>query len=459
MFKRWIGSKQFYRDVLALMIPIMIQNGITNFVNMLDNIMVGRAGDLQMSGVSIANTLFFVFNLCVFGAVSGTGIFGAQFAGKRDVQGLKHTFRFKIIFCTALALTGIAIFYFFGDNLIDLYLRGEAAPADAAAARAFSRSYMLVMLIGLLPHALAQAYASTLRETGQVRQPMYAGLIAVLVNLLLNYILIFGRFGAPKLGAVGAAVATVISRYIECLILIFWTGRHKDENPFIVGAWASLRIPGRLIRQIALKGLPLMLNETLWAGGMAMLSQSYSLRGLDVVKADNITQTFQNVFMVVIISAGGAIGIYLGHLLGANRRHEAKMAASQLAAFSVAATVLVAAVYAICAEWIPAIYETSEEVRRLATRMMQIGALIMPLDAYANAAYFTLRSGGQTFITILFDSCFMWVVSVPAAFVLSRFTAVPILPMYAICLSLTFLKDIIGFVLVNKGIWIRNIVK
>ena len=210
MLRKYIGDRSFYRRVIAVALPILIQNGITNFVSLLDNIMVGQVGTIQMSGVSIVNQLLFVFNLCVFGAVSGAGIFTAQFYGNRNDEGIRHTFRFKILSCILLTVLGCGIFLGGGDGLIRLYLQGEGNPQEAQSALEFGRAYLHVMLWGLLPFALCNAYSGTLRETGQTVVPMVGGITAVGVNLFLNYVLIFGHFGAPAMGVRGAALATVI---------------------------------------------------------------------------------------------------------------------------------------------------------------------------------------------------------------------------------------------------------
>ncbi len=458
MFKKLIGNKEFYKQVLALTIPIMIQNGITNFVNMLDNVMVGRVGTLEMTGVAVSNQLIFVFNLCIFGAISGAGIFGAQFHGKNDNEGIRHTFRFKIVFSALLCAIGILIFLFGGDALIGLYLKGEGSAKDMAASLAFAKDYLHIMLIGLIPYALAQCYSSTLRETGKAVLPMTAGIIAVFVNLILNYILIFGKFGFAPLGVRGAAIATVISRFAELFIVAIWTRKNCNQNMFIIGAFRSLHVPFSLVKKIAAKGFPLMLNETMWAAGTASLSQCYSVRGLSVVAANNICQTFFNVFGVAFMSVGAAIGIILGQILGTGDGEKAKDYSRKLITFSVFVSITVAIIYVFAAEFIPMIYNTEKDIMHLATRLMQISAIAMPLDAFAHACYFTIRSGGKSAITMIFDSGFMWVIAVPAAFIMIRFTSLPIIPIFAISHSLNFIKDIFGYYLVKKGTWIKNIV-
>ena len=242
MIRKLIGDRAFYRRVLTVAVPILIQNTITNFVSLLDNIMVGQVGTLEMSGVSIINQLMFVFYLCVFGAVSGAGIFTAQFYGSQDHKGIRHTFRFKFLVGLAITLLGAGVFYFFGNELIGMYLQGDATPEEVAQTLQHGHDYLMVTLWGLLPFALANAYASTLRETGHTFVPMAAGVAAVLINLFLNYVLIFGHFGAPAMGVRGAALATVISRYAELAIVALWTHCNTEKNPFIRGVFRSFHI-------------------------------------------------------------------------------------------------------------------------------------------------------------------------------------------------------------------------
>ena len=452
-------EQNFYRRILSVALPMMIQNGITNFVQMLDNLMVGQVGTIPMSGVAIVNQLMFVFNLCVFGAASGAGIFTAQFMGCEDHEGIRHTFRFKVLVGLLLSGLGAGLFLGFGRELIGLYLTGEGSPQDAAATMEYGLRYLKVMLLGLLPFALSNAYSGTLREIGETKVPMLAGIAAVIVNLIGNYILIFGHFGAPQLGVVGAATATVISRYVELAIVAGWTHTHGKRHPFITGALRSFRIPGKLTGDIIRKGMPLLINEFLWSTGMAFLSQCYSTRGLEVVAALNIATTISQVSNVVFLSLGNAVGILMGQMLGAGvpeeqiRRDNKRMIHMCVAVcFGVGAlTVLLSGVFT-------GLYNTTDSVRSIAVGLICLSAVMMPVNSYNNAMYFTLRSGGQTFVTFIFDSGFSWCVCVPVAYLLSRFTEIPILPLYGICVGVDVFKVFIGKYLLDKGVWIRRIV-
>ena len=458
MLNRYIGDKTFYRRVFSVAVPIIVQMGITNFVNLLDNIMVGQIGTVPMSGVSIVNGLLFVFNLCIFGASSGAGIFTAQFHGSHDQEGVRHTIRFKFLICSAISLLGIAVFLMGGQFLIGLYLTGDGDAATAAGVLEQGQKYLRVMVWGFLPFALTNTYSSTLKECGNTVVPMVGGIIAVFVNLIGNYVLIFGHFGAPAMGVEGAALATVLSRYVELAIVGLWTHLHSQQHPFIRGVYRSFYIPGRLLRSIVIKGMPLLINEALWSGGMAMMNQCYSTCGLDVVPAMNISSTIFNLASVVFLSMGNAVGIIMGQMLGAgNSEQDVRDYNRKLMAVSIASGLFFGGLMACVSGVFPRIYNTTEEVRQLATWLICINACIMPFNSYTNATYFTLRSGGQTMITFLFDSCFVWGVCIPLAYGLSRFTDLSIIPLFAICVSTDLVKCAIGAYMIKKGKWIQNL--
>ena len=458
MFQRYIADRAFYKRILAVAIPIIIQNGITNFVSMLDNVMVGQVGTIPMSGVSIVNQLMFVFNICVFGAISGAGIFTAQFHGSRNTEGIRHTFRFKVLVCLILTVAGLGIFLTAGGPLIGLYLTGDGDAATAAGAMEYGLKYLAVMLWGLLPFALTNAYASTMRETGETMVPMAAGITAVFVNLVLNYTLIFGHFGAPEMGVEGAALATVISRYVEFSIVAGWTHiKHRTHN-YIEGVYRCLYIPGKLLKNIILKGMPLLVNEFFWATGMAIMNQSYSTCGLDVVPAMNISSTLFQLGSVVFLAMGNSVGILMGQMLGAGTPKAVVQDSNRkLITFAVVTGGAFGGLMALFSGIFPGIYNTTEEVRHLATSLILVSAAVMPFNSYTNATYFTLRSGGQTMVTFLFDSCFVWAVCVPLAYCLSRFTGIGIVPLYAICQGTDLVKCIVGGIMLKQGKWIQNL--
>ncbi len=458
-----VGDRAFYKRVIAILIPIVIQNTFTNAVSLVDNVMVGRIGEIEMSAVAIVNQLLFVFNLCIFGGLSGIGIFTAQFAGAKDSAGVRRTIRAKNYLSLAMLILGLIIFIAIPVPLLKLYIAEDTSPADAELMLTHALDYLYIMLIGLAPFAISQVYGSTLREEGETKLPMIGGVVAILVNLVLNYILIFGNEGlhfvpfAP-MGVAGAAIATVISRFVEMFMLVIITHARKNKYPSFVGVYRTAKIPRELCIDMLKKGSPLLLNEFLWSFGMAVLLQCYSVRGLECVAAANISSTVLNLFNVVCFSMGSAIAIILGQHLGADEIDEAKNSVWKLFALSVASCLVMGTALALCSGLIPQFYEASETTRELAGSMLFIVACTMPIFAFAHAVYFTLRSGGKTLLTFIFDCGFTWGVTIPFAFITAHFTGMSILTIYLCVQLLDLTKCIVGYILIKKGIWINRLI-
>ena len=456
--QKYIGDRAFYHLVLTVALPVMIQNGITSFVNMLDNLMVGGIGTEQMSGVAICNQLIFVFNLCVFGGLSGAGIYGAQFSGKRDTEGVQNVFRFKFWLMGMLSALGVLSLHLFDGPLLSLFLHQGSKQGDLLLTLNCAKSYLAVALIGLPIYALSQAYASTLRETASTTLPMSAGIAAVVVNLIGNWVLIYGRLGAPKMGVVGAAWATVISRFVELFIILFFTHLRPETHTFAKGLYQTLKVPKALRGMIIRRGMPLLVNEALWSSGQSTLVQIYSTRGLAAVAGINISNTISMLFNIVFMSLGASIGIIIGNLLGAGEMEKAKDTNTKLTAFSVMSCMVVGGILAATSGVYPLLYNTTEEVRNIASSLILITSAIMPVHAYTNACYFTLRSGGLTRLTMVYDCCFVWCVCVSLAFGLCRFTSLPFVPIYAAVTSMEWLKALFGYCYVRQERWLRKII-
>lgn len=456
--RKYIGDRNFYKRYIALALPMIIQNAVTNLVSFLDNIMVGQLGTEQMSGVAIVNQLIFVYNLAVFGAVSAASIFGAQYFGKGNHKGHMYSFRFKLY--AALTVTALTILLFVakGESLISLYLTDTSGSGATGAALQYGLQYLIIMMAGLIPFAVNQSYATNIKETGQTLLPMIASFVAVGSNAILDYLLIFGIGPFPELGVQGAALATVIARYIEALMIIIWAHSHREKNRYLKGAYTGFGIPTDELKAIIIKGLPLMMNEVLWAAGMTAVIQCYSIRGLEVVAGLNIATTITNLFNIIYLQLGACISIVVGQYLGAGELEKAKDADNKMIVFSVFCCVIVAVCMLFMGRFFPQIYNTSEEIRALATRFIAVSAIIMPFCSFSHASYFTLRSGGKTMVTFLFDSVFTWIVVVPTAFLLAHFTGLDIVSVYFLVQATELIKVVIGYFMVHSNVWLVQMV-
>ena len=452
-------QESIYKKVFTLAIPMMIQNGITNAVGLVDNIMVGSLGTENMTAVSIVGQLIFVFNLAVFGGLSGPGIYGAQYYGHGDEEGVKNIFRLKWWVALFCVITGITVFIFAGESLIKRYLTGEGNEIDAALTLEYAKQYLHIMLIGLVPFAITQVYTTSLRETGESFKPMIAGVVSVLTDVVLNYLLIYGKFGLPRLEVRGAAIATVIARFVELSVVSLWAHAKREKHTFLKGIYNTLKVPADIAKKVIKKGFPIFVNEFFWAGGIAMLTQIYSRRGLDVVAGINMSNAICNLLNVVFVALGCAIGIITGQMLGASEFEKAKKSAIRLMWFAGVICIFLTAILISISGVFPNIYNTTEEVKYYATHFIIITACFFPIQSCLNSLYFTLRSGGKTVLTFFFDSVFSWAVSVPAALLICTFPDLPILYIFIIVQSLEIIKLVVGYILVKKGIWITNLVE
>ncbi len=456
--RKYIGDRNFYKSYIALALPMILQNAVTNLVSFLDNIMVGQLGTEQMSGVAIVNQLIFVYNLAIFGAVSAASIFGAQYFGKGNHKGHMYSFRFKLYAALTVTTLTILLFVTKGENLISLYLTDTSGSGATGAALQYGLEYLIIMIAGLIPFAVNQAYATNIKETGQTLLPMIASFVAVGSNAILDYLLIFGIGPFPELGVQGAALATVIARYIEALMIIIWAHRHREKNRYLKGAYTGFGIPADELKAIIIKGLPLMMNEVLWAAGMTAVIQCYSIRGLEVVAGLNIATTITNLFNIIYLQLGACISIVVGQYLGAGKLEEAKDADNKMIVFSVFCCVIVAVCMLFIGRFFPQIYNTSEEIRALATKFIAVSAIIMPFCSFSHASYFTLRSGGKTMVTFLFDSVFTWIIIVPIAFLLAHFTGLGIVSVYFLVQATELIKVVIGYFMIRSNVWLVQMV-
>lgn len=479
--KKFIGDKAFYRAVLVILLPLVVQQGITSFVNLLDTLMVGSLGEETLSAVGVVNQILMVFNLTIFGGLSGVSIFGSQFAGKNDVDGMRQSFRTKLYFGAAVCVIGISILLLFGERFIALFMEGEltaqgnaAVSAEELAARvAFAtgqaKDYLTIMLWGLPAFVLSQAYAGSMREMGKTVATMVGSIIAILTNLVLNFLLIFETREMSVLGwtftvwgagwgVSGAAIATVVSRVVEMLFVVIYAHLHQNRYVFLRGAFRNGYVPLALLKRIAITGTPLLLNEVLWSLGMTFINQCYSRRGMTALAALNITSTAWNLFCIIMFAMGNAVSIMVGQYLGRGDKKGAREVDTKLLFITVVSHLVLGGLLVLLAGAIPMMFNVTEEARELAKQTLAIAGLSLPIHAFLHATYFTIRSGGKTVVTFLFDSVYTWCVPAVLAWVLSYHTQADVVTMYFCIQFIDVVKLVIGLFMLRSDFWANNVV-
>ncbi len=448
MLKRFIGTKEFYKKLMAVSLPIVIQQLVTASVQLVDNVMVGSLGESAISSVAVVNQLFFVMMLLVFGLLGGAGIYTAQFFGSKDYQKLKETFRFKVTFAAIIAAVTFLIASFFGEQLIRVF-------TNTPSTVQLGLDYLAIAKFTVIPMYLSLSISTTFREIGNPRPLMRISIFAILTNTVLNYILIFGNLGAPALGVEGAAYATLIARTLEFGLLLVLLRRQGQM--FATKIWRVLKINRKVLISILIVAAPMMLNELMWSTGQTMFLKAYSTRGDAALAAFNISNTISQLVFVIFSAMSTAVAVLVGNTLGANKLEEAKDNSVKLVAFSVFVALISGIGLVIASPFIPNIYDISESTKQIVTFNIIVNGLFIPVYAYNVGIFFVLRSGGDTRSTLLMDALFMWVVSVPIALVMAYFTSWDVRLMFLLVQATDFPKALFATVRYKKGHWVKNL--
>ena len=446
--KHLIGDKSFYKRLIAVALPIVVQQLITSSVQLVDNIMVGSLGELAIDSVAAVNQLYFIIILVTFGVLGGAGVYTAQYFGSKDFDKLKQTFRFKMIAALIIVFLSFIILSFFGSFFISLFTDNQEIISGGM-------SYLKIVRFSMIPWAFSVSISFTFREIGITKPLLRISFITILTNTFLNYLLIFGNFGFPQLGIEGAAIATLISRALEASLFVILA--IKKGSVFNTKVKDMFKINPVVLKAIIIMALPLMLNEILWSTGQTVFIEAYSTRGENAYAAANITATISQLVFVIFGGMSTGIAVMVGNTLGENKLEQARDNAKKLIFASVVTAFFMGVILFILSYFIIDIYNVLDETKAYAAFNIRINAIIIPIVAFNIAMYFTLRAGGDTRSTLIMDSGYMWVIQVPTIFLLSRVTDLPITMLFLIVQLLEIPKMGFAYARYKKGNWIRNL--
>lgn len=448
-FSKYIGNKAFMRTAMLVGIPLMIQQLITGSVNLIDNLMVGQLGDAAIGGVAAVNRFYMIAQFGANGIVAAGTIFIAQYYGAGNNVKMKESFRF-VVTTAVLIMTIFFILVFSFPEVILSFFTTDATIIKTGAmyARLVSFSY--------IPIALTLSMSGAMRSIGETKMPLIASATAVIINTILNYCLIFGKFGFPQLGIRGAAYATLVARIIEMMILIYFL--NKYEFAFKTKIKDIFHIPTSLSKKIMIKAAPLATNEILWSAGMATLFKFYSTRGPEVMSGFSIASTIGDIFFVLFGGMAAASTVLISQPLGANKLDEAKQHGYQLIGFSFVLSFIFSSLMFCASFYIPSLYKNvSVDALAIAENMLRIQSFMFAIYVLNTQNYFILRAGGDTKSTLILDSVFMWLINVPVVGLLAYYSPLGIYGLYLAGQSTDFVKLIFGYVLVKKENWVKNL--
>ena len=443
------NDRQFYRSLFAIALPIMFQNFINAAVNMLDTVMIGRLGTVEIAAVGLGNQVFFLYNLALFGLCSGASIFTAQFWGKRDLSGIRK----NTGFCLILALIGAGLFTLAAalapERIIGVYSRDSAVIAAGA-------DYLRTLAPSFIPFGISMVFMLTLRSTEKVKLAMAATFAALSINAVLNYMLIFGIGPFPALGVRGAATATVISRITEMLILL--CASYAKHYPPAGSLRELLGFDSAYTRRFIRIVMPVLINEIIWSSGVSLQNLIFARTTTEAIAAFNIVSAVNQLTWVLFIGLGNGVAVLIGKKIGEGNEAAARDYAVRITAFSPIVAVGAAGLLLALSLFLPRIFNVTETVIHTARLMFIITSIMYPFRSFNMAMVVGIcRAGGDTLFCVIYDVVFMWALALPLAAIAGFVCKAPVWVLF-ICLNTEeCFKVLLGIWRLRSGKWLRNV--
>ncbi len=449
MIKKFFGTKQFYKEVSIIALPIMGQQFITTFVNLIDNVMIGSVGNVALTSVTVANRFFLIMNSVLFGLCGAAGIYIAQYYGAKKKDKCQEVFNINMVFSLGAALLFTLLLLMIPKFAIQLFSRTPIIVEEASA-------YLHFAKFTYIPFGISFTCMMALRAVGINKIQLKVGTVAVLTNSLLNYCLIFGNFGFPQMGIQGAAIATLVARLIEMTIYLMVLVRSRHFFKF--DWYGMLHINTGLLVNIVQKAIPLTLNEILFSVGQAMVFKSYIRCDEYLVASISVVDTIANIMFIAFGGLSSAVSIMIGNKLGADLLDEAKDNARKLLCFSLMISLAVGTCCFMLAPLVPNLYNVDIPIKEAIVALVRVKSVMINIYAFNVCIFFILRAGGDALSTMIMDAGFLWLVNVLVSTILSMFTDLPLVTLYMIVESLDLIKLIIAVYFFKKERWVKNIV-
>lgn len=442
-------DKAFYKRALSLTLPVALQNVLNSCLQIVDNIMVGQLGDATVAGVGLAGQWAFLLNLIFFGCTSGATVLIAQFYGAKQMDSVKRTMGITLMISMSVALIFTIPAVLFPGWSVRVFTQ-DAAVVEQGVQYLVPIGFTYVLI------AVTNSFMGGLRATEQVMVPLRAGLVGMAVNVVFNWIWIFGKFGFPAMGARGAALATLLSAFVQMVMMLLAV---LKKDSVLVGKLQEM-LPGsmRFVKRYFKVAFPVVCNESLWALGMMVYSWIFAQVGTVDYAAYNILRNMETLAMAFFFGMGPACSVLVGNPLGRGDKQEAWNNAIRFLVLGPILSITAGVLIIFCRGWILSAYKVSPEVIESASKMFIIFGALMLFRCFN---YFSvvgvLRSGGDTVAAAWIDVGSLWFVGIPIMLLMGL---VFHLPGYLLLLAIEFgdlVKCIAGIIRIRSRKWMNTL--
>ena len=448
--KKIFKDKEFFITILTLVIPITLQNLISSSLNMVDNLMIGKLGENSIAAVGLVNQYFFIFMLCLSGINAGAGIFMSQFWGRKDTLNIRKMLGLDLILSISASLIFSITAFIFPETIMKIFTKDNVVINLGV-------QYLEIIGITFIFTAITQAYSTALRCIGVAKPPMFASLMGVLINALLNWIFIFGHFGLKPMGVVGAAIATSIARFVEMIYITIYSYKFND----IVSAKLREMISfnSDFVKSYFKTSSSVIINEIVWALGMTTYSVIYAKIGISAVASMQIATTINNMFMVLCIGLATAASIVIGNKIGADEEDIAIEYATKLGILVPLVGLVTGIGLWVSSPLIVKAFNIKEDTLRLTIIVLKIMAIFAPLRFF-NVLMIVgvFRGGGDTTYSMLVQLGTVWCFAIPAGFIAAVYFKLPLNKVFFIICLEEVVKVFFEAKRLHSKKWIRNIV-
>lgn len=450
LYRNMLDDKKFIKKAIAIAIPITFQLLLNTTLNFIDILMIGSLGETTIAAVGLANKVFFVFSLLLFGICSGSSILTSQYFGKKDIKSIRRVLGISLV----IGLIG-SIFFVIPGILCPKLVMNIFTPSTNTIA--IGASYLAIVAISYPLTAITNVYTAVLRSINEVRLPVVISLVSIFINIVLNYTLIFGHFGAPALGVQGAALGTLIARIIECLSIL--TIIYIKNGPAAAKIKELIDFNKEFTKKFFITVTPVIINEFMWGLGVTMYSLVYGRMGDGAVAAITITQNVEQIITVMFQGIGSATAVILGNELGANKLEKADIHAKYLIVIQLVLSLVMGVVCFLIKMPLIRLFSVSEFVALDISKCLIVFIIYLPFKMFNLVNIVgVLRSGGDTKAALFLDVTGVWIIGIPLAFLGGIFLGLPIYIVYAMVMFEEVYKFILGIRRYRQKKWLKNIV-